>query len=262
MTTIGDLTAALSATRQTARDLGIELPTALVDDLAALDAVTQRSAQARTDANALPELLLDCGIEGRDPAKDKSVTAAAHLATITQPGTLGAVMALLDQRRADTIRQHVPAILAAFAPFVSEADAAISTARDTIPGLKLNRAAMSGIDADHLTIFGKAFEAVQHLDQIVTTWQFLATAARVASVQPYTAPAMILCPDITTAALDALPNVTVAGLAEAGHRFELATVDDYRNRAARLDAERDQIDQRKREARESNRYAAASYGLV
>ncbi|WML61915.1 hypothetical protein [Rhodococcus sp. AH-ZY2] len=229
-----DATVAYNLTRQTARHIGYELPTELVDTMTRLDTL----AAARfpePDRDALGEALAAAVLDNRDPLDDTTITR--HLmAGVLKDSRYGTLLNDHAKRgRATALTNAVPALVKTWKKIVTDADNTLAAAREQVPNLDV-----TDTNTTHnARAWGQAREAAATLEQITQAWTMVMTATRHARTEPRTQ--LLIVADLTAEQLDQLgPHATIHTAVNAGHRFTLADADTYRHRCEQVQAQRDE----------------------
>lgn len=240
----------LSTARQHLHALGLELPKALVDALAATDAALADRTALRYDRAALLDAVANCLTAGRNPLTDKSVREHLVASQLNSLQISAALDGLVEQRRAAAVTEHAPAVLDLLAPVVADADATLAEAREAIPGLNLKDVtSVSGLRPAQMQFWGRAREAAEAVHHIEVIWTTLARECRLVQVPDGMGPLIVA--DLTLEQLEALPRANstarpnAASVIEAGHRLNLATPKEFAERCQRMSEAREQRDARR-----------------
>ncbi len=224
---------ALSQARQHFRHLGIALPAKLSRELDAIEEATSTAVPAY-DPSAVRRTVLAALAAGVDPAQDDAVRTALvgeHLRTLRVESMVAGEKA---GRRAAVIRKHAAALIETMRPVVEAADKALVAARRELPTVSLiNPTAVSMVPPSLMAIWSDARNALTHLTRVEAVWALIATSTQGVALD-HRRKALCLA-DLGPGELAALPtNVPVAkALALAGHRLNLATLDEFTDRCAR-----------------------------
>lgn len=230
---------ALGLAKQHYRQLGIDLPPALLSELDQIDATTTAARDRLTfDAGELAAAVEAALDAGKDPAADKAVAIMLARQQLATPAVLGAVRQAGDHRKAQALRRHAPAVIEQLAEVVDRADAVLVRAREEIPALDLgDPQSIHLVKPELMSLWGAAREAQSHVETAETLWFLVVSATRSASLSQQTK--ALIVADLSAADLDALrPAPTAVPAVIAGHRLSLATPEVYTARVERVERER------------------------
>lgn len=234
---------ALNQIRSVSKRVGIDVPAELTDDLERIKATAaevERAATVRRDEAAaeLAAAMRAALTAGRDPFRDKAVTAARVAVAAAGVPVVGIVREWADEARAAALRDHLPALLSQWSAVIDEAQRHIAAVREAAPTADLtDRDAGSMVPVSHATSWGMAVEGCRKADLLARLWQDVARASGAIGYRD-TVPALILA-DLDAFHVSELGrDVKAAHIAQKGHRLELATVEQYKARAARVAEQR------------------------
>lgn len=238
---------ALQQTRQAFRHLQLPMPKKFEQAIAKTTTYTD-GPSLTYDAHACTQAIVTALEAGTDPATDPDVRA--HLAR--QQLQSMRVGELLHQhtegRKAALLIEHIPDFIAVMGEVVQQADEALQQARQAIPDLNLHDANfVSKLPPEHMTLWGRAREAVGGLERICQVWHLLMMAG--GPVQPSAVHRPLMLAALSAEELRALgaqPKPTAP--AHAGHRLSLATPQQYAERVAAVqEQQREQAEERARQ---------------
>ena len=244
--TVTNASVALQQTRQVFRQLGLPMPKKFEQALAKATAYTDGPSLAY-DAQACTQAIVAALEAGADPATDPDVRT--HLAR--QQLHSMRVGELLhqhaDDRKAALLVEHIGDFIAVMSEVVEQADEAIQQARQAIPNLNLHDPGfVSALPPEHMTLWGRAREAVGRLERISKVWHLLMPAG---PVQPSGVHRPLMFAALSAEQLRALgPQPKPTAAAHAGHRLSLATPQQYAERVAAVqEQQREEAEQRARQ---------------
>lgn len=218
--------AVLSFTQQNFRKLGLAIPGALINELDKIAETEARGSELGADQSGLTAAVFDALYAGKEPTGTK-VMQEALLVQLKASNIQGRLREEADRRRAESLRKHTPALIAAMAPVIEEADAALVEARATIPDLDLDPAVAAGLPADHMKAWGRARDAVAQVEMVIKTWALLHPVSRDRTA--------LIVADLTLEQVSKIRHRSeVTDLIATGQRLSLATIKECRDRLDRV----------------------------
>lgn len=216
---------------------GYKIPAALTRDMQQLEQL-DRASLPEIDRDELATALATAVLENRDPLADETVKRATLRASLKDLGYGTLLAGYAEKQRVEVLRKYLPALIKTWAKVVAEADQIIEQARHLIPGLNLTDGnQIHRLEPAQMSTWGEAKAAAQRAANITETWSMCALATNTARIQPGTH-ALILA-DLTAPDLDNLGHQPkTEDVIRAGHSLALATIDDYKQRITRIEAQR------------------------
>jgi hypothetical protein len=242
--------ALLANIRETAGRAGIDWP----DDLqAALDEADtlQQTALATPDRQAVSRAVADAFRNGTDPTVDPAVLAALtayQLAEIVPPGSLRRVA---DEARRQALQAHADDLHQRLHQAVAAADEVIARARTAVPDLDLTDPDQApSLHPDAARSWVQARDAVLAVGQALKCRALLATATDQHIEGGGRYGEVLAIADLHADQLDQIrtPRPTFRDVIDQGHRLDLATPSEHRDRIARYADQRDQQETRRANA--------------
>lgn len=229
------------AVTNAADTLHVALPPAYVEQFAEAEAFTEAANQTVCSPETLHRAVLDAIQEGRDYLSDRVIQAMALNAQLTEGNILAAARSRAEQLKLAALADHAGDILDGWADALDEHSAKLAAAADA--GVNLN-------DAAAAVARGGAMMTHLHNAQVgVRAWTtatngFYALAA-VAGVRnsadsvTVLTPARLadLAPAYEMARDERAREVGVWVLARCGLPLRLATLDEFKERAAQMKAD-------------------------
>jgi hypothetical protein len=239
--------AALMLVPQHFTRLGLDLPDGYTDALERIDQQLGNRDALTHDPARLAEAVAAALATGKDPAADKAVTAELTRAQLHALNIGTRLDGVAADRRAAVLHQHADALLERLAAEVTEADAILADARNTVPDLARVLADHHGatrLRPDRLAAWGSARDAVARLGVIVQTWTLIVQACGLANPQPKSRDRLLILADLDLPALDRAARdygTDPTAAAIAGHRLELATPATYAERVDKIAKQRAEL---------------------
>lgn len=216
----------------------VDAPEALSDAIEKYDRIREGVAALRDTPSGLGMTVHRALADGKDPAKDPRVQAAANADRLRQNDVESAVMAAADATFEDTIRATVDQVHAAMTERFDAAARSVRDARESLGDVLLSDAdGVLKLGAEAATKWNEARIGIATIEHIETAWRLLGTISGVNLDRRYRA---FIVSDLGFDDWQAIQSEGRPGgadiwwLAGRGAALSLATFDQYRERVGRV----------------------------
>lgn len=257
----------LQQVRQHFKHLELTMPPKVDAALADIDNATLKFDPA--NAEGVAEAALAAQADGRDPATDEAVrTAFTRMLLAHHSGTISAAQqGRQENARRGALVKHAPELVEVMRPVVEAADRDIAKAREVLGtnALRLDDQKMIGsLDSTRLAPWAVAREALLRVESVQQVWAYIASATRLAAVDPETR-ALIVADVDELQSVSRLDNTSFGDryrlsdartVVEAGVPLSLASFDQYNERVAAVRARAKSNAERRAEEQQKRRFAS------
>lgn len=255
----------LQQIRQHFKHLDLSLPKKLAAELAEVEDMALRFTPA--NAGGVAEALHAAQVAGRDPATDEAVrTALTRMLLVHHSGAINAAQESVQEKaRRSALVKHAPDLIETMRPVVEAAERDIAKAREVLAtdNLRLDDQKMIGsLDSSRLAPWANAREALLRVERVQEVWTYIASATRLAAVEPETK-ALIVVDIDDLQSVSRLDNGGFGDLyrksdaraaVEAGLPMSLATFAEYGERVAAVNAREQANTERWAEEQQKRRF--------
>lgn len=219
---------------------GMARITGLDEALTAIDAAAQRAGVIMHNGQETHRLALAL-LDDDNPLDNPEVQRAVMAQAVGNTGVRPVVEAEVARRRELAVREHAPAVVAALDGLVTKAAKDVARAHTLMPEVNLgDPKPVTTTEAGHITAWAKARDGLDLIAEAGSVWAMLARTTHLAEVND----ALLALTPATYEDMLALPERSLAGVANAGLPIKLATFEEY---GERVDAHTEARDAKRRE---------------
>jgi hypothetical protein len=247
----------------TSKRLGVDLPKPVLEAIESANTIRSARRSIVQDVPNLTAAVATAVLANKDPLASKDVQRALLVGQLDAANIEIRLGNHADDRAASAIIEHSEAIVDTWRPIVERANEALIEFRTIAPGVDMfDDHLATRLPAASLTPWGRARECAAHLEILAKGWQQLAQAAGV-HILPNAGRPLIFA-DVPLDLLSQLDNNAKAGdVVSLDVPLDLANLDTYAERAARITRERQEaqqfLDNAPERAREERR---KTFGMV